>query len=646
MASTRMIGIDLGTTNSVVALVEGGEPKVLINEEGARITPSIVAFAKDGEILVGGPAKRQSVVNPENTVFSIKRLMGRRLEEVGDEIKRLPYKVTKNKNGDAWVSVSGKDYSPPEISAHVLMKLKKAAETYLGGEVKEAVITVPAYFNDSQRQATKDAGKIAGLDVKRIINEPTAAALAYGFDKKKEGIIAVYDLGGGTFDISILEVGDNVIEVKSTNGDTHLGGDDFDVLLMDYIIAEFKKDSGIDLGRDKMAIQRLREAAEKAKIELSSTMETEINLPFITADAAGPRHLVMKITRAKFEQLVEDLIKGTLEPCRQALKDAGLRASDINEVVLVGGSTRIPLAQRVVTDFFGKEPHKGINPDEVVAVGAAIQAAVLGGEVRDVLLLDVTPLSLGIETLGGIMTPIISRNTTIPTKKSQVFTTAEDNQTSVEIHVLQGERPMARDNRTLARFILDGIPPSPRGIPQVEVAFDIDADGILHAFAKDLATQKEQKIRVEASSGLSKEQIDQMVRDAEEKAEEDIKRRELVDNRNKLDELIYRTEKSFKEFKDRLSDGERKELEESLEEGKQAVKDEDLGKIQRSVDRITKASHKMAEMMYKQAAEGASEGGDGFGAEGPAEGEAAESAETQQKKEGGDEVIDAEFTEK
>ncbi|MBI4229038.1 MAG: molecular chaperone DnaK [Deltaproteobacteria bacterium] len=647
MASAKMIGIDLGTTNSVVALVEGGEPKVLINEEGSRVTPSIVAFTKDGEILVGGPAKRQSVVNPENTIFSTKRLMGRRYEEVGDEIKRLPYKVVKNKNGDAWVEVSGKNYSPPEISAHVLMKLKKAAETYLGGEVKEAVITVPAYFNDSQRQATKDAGKIAGLDVKRIINEPTAAALAYGFDKKKEGIIAVYDLGGGTFDISILEVGDNVIEVKSTNGDTHLGGDDFDVLLMDYIISEFKKDSGIDLSRDKMAIQRLREAAEKAKVELSSTMETEINLPFITADAAGPRHLVMKITRSKFEQLVEDLIKGTLEPCRQALKDAGLKASAINEVVLVGGSIRIPLVQKVVTDFFGKEPHKGINPDEVVAVGAAIQAAVLGGDVRDVLLLDVTPLSLGIETLGGVMTSIISRNTTIPTKKSQVFTTAEDSQTSVEIHVLQGERPMARDNRTLARFILDGIPPSPRGVPQIEVAFDIDADGILHVFAKDLATQKEQKIRVEASSGLSKDQIDQMVRDAEEKAEEDKKRREIVDNRNKLDELIYRTDKSFKEFKDKLSDDERKELEDSLEEGRQAVKGEDLSKIQGSMDRITKASHKIAELMYKQAAGGeASEGADGVGTEEKAEGETSESSGAQQKKDGGDDVIDAEFTEK
>lgn len=644
MASAKMIGIDLGTTNSVVAIVEGGEPKVLINEEGSRITPSIVAYTKDGEILVGGPAKRQSVVNPENTIFSIKRLMGRRSEEVQEEIKRLPYKVVRNKNEDAWVEVAGKQYSPPQISSHVLMKLKKAAETYLGAEVREAVITVPAYFNDSQRQATKDAGKIAGLDVKRIINEPTAAALAYGFDKKKEGTIAVYDLGGGTFDISILEVGDNVIEVKSTNGDTHLGGDDFDARVMDYIISEFKKESGIDLGRDKMALQRLREAAEKAKVELSSTLETEINLPFITADAAGPRHLIMKITRSKFEQLIEDLVKGTLEPCRQALKDAGLKASNINEIILVGGSIRIPLVQKVVTDFFGKEPHKGINPDEVVAVGAAIQAAVLGGDVRDVLLLDVTPLSLGIETLGGVMTSIITRNTTIPTKKSQVFTTAEDSQTSVEIHVLQGERPMARDNRTLARFILDGIPPAMRGIPQIEVGFDIDADGILHVSAKDTATQREQKIRVEASSGLNKEEIERMVRDAEDKTEDDKRRKEVVENRNKLDELIYRTEKSFKEFQDKLSEAEKKELEDSLELGRRAVKGEDLGEISSAMEKITKASHKIAELMYKQAsgAEGARTA-EGF----EAEGSAAESqSPSQQKKDGGDDVIDAEFTEK
>jgi len=641
MASKKIIGIDLGTTNSVVAIVEGGEPKVLINEEGSRLTPSVVGFTKDGEILVGGPAKRQAVVNPENTIYSIKRLMGRRYEEATDEAKRLPYKVVKASVGDAWVEAMGKQYSPPQISAYVLMKLKKAAETYLGEEVSEAVITVPAYFNDSQRQATKDAGKIAGLNVRRIINEPTAAALAYGFDKRKEGTIVVYDLGGGTFDISILEVGDNVIEVKSTNGNTHLGGDDFDRRVMDYLISEFKKETGIDLGRDKIALQRLREASEKAKCELSSTLETEINLPFITADAAGPRHLIMKLTRSKLEQLIEDLIIGTLDPCRQALKDAGLKSSDINEIILVGGSIRTPYVQKVVSDFFGKEPHKGINPDEVVAVGAAIQGAVLGGEVRDVLLLDVTPLSLGIETLGGVMTSIIGRNTTIPTKKSQIFTTADDSQTSVEIHVLQGERPMARDNRTLARFILDGIPPAPRGIPQVEVGFDIDADGILHVGAKDLATQKEQKMRVEASSGLSKEQVEKMVKEAEEQAEEDKKRREFVENRNRLDDLIYRTDKSFKELKDKLSEGDRKELEDALEEGRKVLKSEDINEIQTAMERITKASHKIAEVAYKQASgTGAGAGTGTYGA-----GEGTEGGEAEKKK-GGDDVIDAEFTEK
>ena len=637
--ASKIIGIDLGTTNSCVAVVEGGEPKVIINEEGTRTTPSVVAFLKGGEeVLVGGTAKRQAVANPENTVYSTKRLMGRRFEEISSETDGLAYGVVKSGKSDAWIEVEGKQYSPPQVSAHILMKLKKAAEDYLGSSVAEAVITVPAYFNDSQRQATKDAGKIAGLDVKRIINEPTAAALAYGFDKKKEGMIVVYDLGGGTFDVSVLEVGNNVIEVKSTNGDTHLGGDDFDKRVIDYIVSEFKKDSGVDLGADKMATQRLREAAEKAKVELSNTVETEINLPFITADASGPKHLVMKITRSKFEQLIEDLIKGTLRPCEQALKDAGLRSGEISEVILVGGSTRIPLVQKVVTDFFGKDPSKGINPDEVVALGAAIQAGVLGGDVTDMLLLDVVPLSLGIETLGGVMTAIIERNTTIPTKKSQVFTTAEDSQSSVEIHVLQGERQMAADNRTLARFILSGIPAAARGIPQIEVTFDTDADGILHVSAKDNATQKEQKVKVEASSGLGSDEIDSMVDEAEKMSEKDKEKSEQVLKRNQLDELVYRTDKSFQELGDGLSEDEKKELEQALEEGREALKSDDPDKIDPATERITAVSHKLAELMYKKQQEEASAGaGEGGGEESPESGQGNSTSS--------DDVIDAEFTE-
>lgn len=618
----KTIGIDLGTTNSVVAVMEGGEPKVVINEEGSRLTPSVVAFTKEGEVLVGQVAKRQAITNPENTVYSIKRFMGRKYDEIADEIKKVPYKVVRADNGDAWVEAGRKRYSPPEISAFILRKLKKAAENYLGESVTDAVITVPAYFNDSQRQATKDAGRIAGLNVQRIINEPTAAALAYGLDKKKEETIAVYDFGGGTFDISILEVGDNVTEVKATNGDTHLGGDDIDQRVMDWIIQEFKKDQGIDLSRDRMALQRLKEAAEKAKVELSSTLETEINLPFITADATGPKHLVMKFSRAKFEQLCMDLFERTLEPCRKAIQDSGLKASDIHEVVLVGGSTRTPKVQELVQSFFGKEPHQGVNPDEVVAIGAAIQAGVLKGEVKDILLLDVTPLSLGIETLGGVTTVLIQRNTTIPTRKSEIFTTASDSQTSVEIHVVQGEREMARDNRTLARFHLDGIPAAPRGVPQIEVAFDIDADGILHVSAKDMATSKEQRVRVTASSGLNEQEIQRMVKDAELHAEEDRKRREVVQLKNQLDSLAYALEKTVNENRGKLEASHIDEAERAVSRSKEALSGEDAEALRGAIDEVNHASHKLAEVLYKNAATGE-------GAEGPQ----------------GGEVIDAEVTE-
>src|SRR5689334_13192610 len=606
---SKIIGIDLGTTNSVVAVMEGGEPVVITNPEGGRLTPSVVAFTKTGERLVGQVAKRQAVTNPENTVFSIKRFMGRKFDEVSEEMKMVPYKVVRASNGDARVEANGKDYSPPEISAMILQKLKQAAEEYLGSSVTKAVITVPAYFNDAQRQATKDAGQIAGLEVMRIVNEPTAAALAYGLDKKKDETIVVYDFGGGTFDVSILEVGEGVVEVKATNGDTHLGGDNLDQRIIDWIAAEFRKSDGIDLTKDRMALQRLKESAEKAKMELSTVMETDINLPFITADASGPKHLQMKLTRSKFEQLVDDLLQKTVGPTKQALSDAGVDPAKIDEVVLVGGSTRIPKVQQIVKELFGKDPHKGVNPDEVVAIGAAVQAGVLAGEVKDLLLLDVTPLSLGIETMGGVMTTLIPRNTTIPTRKSEIFSTASDNQTSVEVHVLQGERSLARDNRTLGKFHLVGLPPAPRGVPQIEVTFDIDANGIANVSAKDLGTGKEQKITITASSGLAKDEVDRMVKDAASHSEEDRKRREEIEAKNRLDSLIYASEKNFNENKGKLSPADAASFETALNDLKRAIEKNDVAEMKRSMDALNTAQHKAAEVLYKAASAGPAAGG-------------------------------------
>ena len=633
----KIIGIDLGTTNSCVAVMEAGQPTVIANQEGSRTTPSVVGFTKTGERLVGQVAKRQAITNPENTVFSIKRFMGRRFEEVTEEMKMVPYKVVRGENADARVDISGKKYSPPEISAMILTKLKEAAESYLGEKVTQAVITVPAYFNDAQRQATKDAGKIAGLEVMRIINEPTAAALAYGLDKKKNETIAVYDFGGGTFDISILEVGEGVVEVKSTNGDTHLGGDNIDQRIIDWIVSEFKKEQGIDLARDQMALQRLKEAAEKAKMELSTLLEVEINLPFITADATGPKHLILKLTRARFEQMVEDIIQRSVGPCKQAMQDANVTPQQIDEVVLVGGQTRMPRIQGLVRELFGREPHKGVNPDEVVAVGAAVQGGVLGGEVKDVLLLDVTPLSLGIETLGGVFTKLIDRNTTIPTRKSEVFSTAADSQTSVEIKVFQGERSMARDNRLLGVFQLVGIPPAPRGIPQIEVTFDIDANGILNVTAKDRATNNEQKITITSSSGLSKDEVEKMAKDAESHAADDRKQRDQIEARNRADAMVYNVEKTLKEHRSKISDSEAKDIEAAIEATKKAMAENDADKLNAATDKLTQASHKLAEAMYKAAGQpgaGGAAGAAGAGGNGAADG-------GQQKPK--DNVVDAEF---
>ncbi len=627
----KVIGIDLGTTNSCVSVMEGGDPVVIPNAEGSRTTPSVVAFTKDGERLVGQVAKRQAVTNPDNTIFSIKRLMGRSYDEVSEEIKLVPYKVIKGENNAAQVETMGDKYTPPEISAMILQKMKQTAEDYLGTKVTQAVITVPAYFNDSQRQATKDAGKIAGLEVLRIINEPTAASLAYGLDKKKDETIAVFDLGGGTFDISILEIGEGVFEVKATNGDTHLGGDDFDQRIIDWMVEEYKKQEGIDLQQDPMALQRLKEAAEKAKCEISSTTQTDINLPFITADKSGPKHLNLTVTRAKFEQLAEDLFQRMVEPCKQALRDAGLKPEDVNEVILVGGATRTPKVQEVVKELFGKEPHKGVNPDEVVATGAAIQGGVLAGEVSDILLLDVTPLSLGIETLGGVFTKLIERNSTIPTKKSEIFSTAEDNQTTVDIHVLQGEREMAVSNKTIGRFQLTGIPPAPRGMPQVEVAFDIDANGILHVSAKDKATGKEQKIKIEASSGLTERDIEKMIKDAETNADEDRRRREEVDTRNRADSLVYQTEKSMKEMEDKIDAETKAKLDTAIERCRSALKGADTNEIKNSTEDLTRLWHNVASQMYQQQS---------------AESETASSTtETNdgEKKKGDEEVVEADY---